>query len=176
MDLLAILMEIYNKPDLASAGEASKTSFLAWVPHEINNLWVEFGAQDCYQQGPVQQGEYSGVVIYPGAFTAYIISYFEAARILYEVIMERETSTVNPIRAQSIVGPSSSILSSAQYLEYQNMGCAFIRVVFPLLLVARHGLFVEHRERAIGFFDRWQANGIVPGLSGLLGRKIRSEI
>jgi hypothetical protein len=53
------------------------------------------------------------------------------------------------------------------------MGCAFIRIVLPLLLVARHGSSVEHREGALGFFDRWQANGIVPGLSGLLGRKIK---
>jgi hypothetical protein len=57
---------------------------------------MKFGAQDCYKQGPVQQGE-DGSVVYPGAFTAYIMSYFESARILYEVVMERQASTVNPI-------------------------------------------------------------------------------
>jgi hypothetical protein len=162
MDLVTISIEIYSQPNLSSTDEALNLSFLAKVPNEISKLWMEFGAQDCYRQGPVQQGE-DGIVIYPGTFTAYIISYFEASRILYEVVMERQACTVNPIRTQTILGASSSILSCAQYLEDQNMGCAFILIVLPLLLVARHGSSVEHLEGALGFFDRWQANQVFRG-------------
>jgi hypothetical protein len=99
---------------------------------------------------------------YRDAFTALVCAYFSATRILL--------STLSPIPAtpeSDTAKHHQSILNVANHLETHVIGCAYMRMAAPLLLVALHAPRPEQRRKAFEYFQRWEHKGL-RGISALV--------
>jgi hypothetical protein len=160
---LTTLAEVYN--GMEEAGDGGRSVDLVEymkVRLSVDALWHEYteaaSANDeilsCWDPE-------SDTTRYRDAFTALMISYFSAARLLLAVIA--------PQLAASFVDftdHNRNVLQAALYLQTSRIGCAYMRVAAPLLLVAVHAPKAEQRRTAIGCFESWKT-GSMRGISVL---------
>ncbi|KAG4442498.1 hypothetical protein IFR05_001998 [Cadophora sp. M221] len=196
LDIMTLLVEELHHPSRHQPNHPMRgPAFMSTVDSRINDLWTEFHAtyyQPLFSLSEPGIGEatHNNNINrddnYPNAFTAYITSYFSLARIFFYTIIVQQNSLCSPssstqIQAQTqdkyhtrsqghdevMRKEATSIFSCAAYLETQNLGCGFVREVFPLLVVGMHGV-EEDRRAARGVLERWRERGVVAGLVGLV--------
>ncbi|CAO2653846.1 Nn.00g105790.m01.CDS01 [Neocucurbitaria sp. VM-36] len=129
---------------------------------EVEVLWHEYNdtANDLNER-LIWEDSSSGATTYRDAFTALTIAYFETARVLLAIVA--------PQLAASFVDLNdhyAAIMETAQYLQIHDIGCAYMRMATPLLLVALHSPKKEQRKAAINYFECW-AGGSMRGISTL---------
>ncbi|KAJ4374807.1 hypothetical protein N0V83_001884 [Neocucurbitaria cava] len=132
------------------------------VKGEVEALWHEYTASANERNEQLKwEDPSSGAPMYRDAFTALTIAYFESARVLLAIVA--------PQLAASFVDLNdhyAAIMATAQYLQIHDIGCAYMRMATPLLLVALHSPKREQRRAAIYCFECW-AGGSMRGISTL---------
>jgi hypothetical protein len=107
---------------------------------------------------------------YRDAFTALTIAYFSATRILLAVTAPRFAASYS-----DLTDHCRSILQAALYMQTCSIGCAYMRMAAPLLLVALHAPATRQRRIAVGCFRSWE-HGSMRGISELALETIRRRL
>jgi hypothetical protein len=166
MDVITILVQYYNNATSTPADTLA-------IDTTLSELWLQYETEAASRPQPISWTTESNERVYRDAFTAYIVSYFSSARVLLSVTLQNQHSQVPP---EGYINDScASILECAQFLDTQSVGCAYVRIMVPLLLVALHGTDERQRQLAIGMFERWQRTGIVSGLCTLALQKVNQS-
>jgi hypothetical protein len=99
---------------------------------------------------------------YPDELTALTILYFSCASVLFS---SASTSTINAsTEASELLESCNSIISCAKYLETKAIGCGYMRMMFPLVLVALKGPLISQQEHALNVLHTWKTANIMSGL------------
>lgn len=124
---------------------------------EIDELW-----QECNKGGEATwYDEATQTRAFRDAFTALLVAYFSAARILLAL-----TTSSSDSCSGDHVDHFRLILDAAGYMQTYRIGCAYMRIAAPLLLVALHAPHRRQRQAAIANFEAWE-NSTMRGMSEL---------
>ena len=138
------------------------------IRSSVDALWHEYtGAASAKNEILSWWDPESDMTRYRDAFTALTISYFSAARILLAVTVPQLAASI-----LDFTDHSRTVLQAALYLQTCRIGCAYMRMAAPLLLVAVHAPKAEQRRIAIGCFESWR-KGSMRGISALALESIR---
>lgn len=122
----------------------------------IEELWSEYELTAALDNEQLTwHNTITNTAHYRDAFTALVCSYFSATRILL--------STLSPIPAtpeSDTAKLHQSILDVANYLQTHVIGCAYMRIAGPLLLVALHAPRTKQRKKAFEYFQSWEYTGL----------------
>lgn len=131
----------------------------------IDALWHEYNASAAFNDEVISWHDpVSNTIQYRDAFTALVIAYFSAVRILLAL-------KAPFLQSGNVPDYFQSILDAARFMETRHIGCAYMRIAAPLLLVALHAPNAEQERRAIEYFDDWKL-GSMRGISALALERI----
>jgi hypothetical protein len=167
-----LVTQLYKLQQLKLSPEQQSDDILVKaeaIGGEIDKLWRQ------YRQGVSQRGglvEYTsdGRVQYGSAFTAMIVAYFAAARILLSAIRDADT-TSPPSVSQAWDG--QTVLNSLSFLAQQDIGCAYLRMFLPLTLVALYSRSDGQRTRALEVLEAWFRDTSFSGLSSIAVERVK---
>ena len=94
--------------------------------------------------------------------SALTILYFNCAAMLLSSTLP--VPITPPTGSLGVLECCNSTFECVEYLENKSIGCAYMRMMLPLVLVALKGPSTALRERACNTLKTWKANGIMPGL------------
>jgi len=134
-----------------------QTEMLAAAP---NYLWLEASDQ------AISEGDLlfwtdaeTGATYYRDAYTALIISYFCGTHVLLNILAPQ-------IAADDHTDYYGAILEASKFMSTRLIGCAYMRMAAPLLLVAMHAPDSAQRLEAVSYFESWKT-GSMRGISAL---------
>ncbi|KAF5012097.1 hypothetical protein FDECE_1814 [Fusarium decemcellulare] len=137
------------------------------VGPEVEELWQEF-QQQATRSGELIQWPTPSGTGYLDPFTAMIVAYFNAARVLQGVLGSQ-------IGSSTVDASCDSILQSCYFLEGKNIGCAYLRMFFPLMLVAMHGSSSGQQAAAYGVLEQWLSNTAFKGVAKIAVSRVQSS-
>jgi hypothetical protein len=169
------LADIYSKMNdtgtIAEAQQSSSYGEPMAVKNEIDNLWKEYtGTATEHKEPLIWYDTDTDTSQYRDAFTALTIAYFSATRILLAVTSQQLATC-----STDLADHCRSILRAARYMQTCLIGCVYMRMAAPLLLVALHAPETRQREIAIGHFQSWEY-GTMRGISELALDTIRRRL
>ncbi|VUC23454.1 unnamed protein product [Clonostachys rosea] len=127
------------------------------IKERINGLWEEYNEEARSAGVCLQWTLENDEQCYRDAYTAFVIAYFSTARLLLAVIrMDVESN---------ITEPCEDILRCSAFLATRNIGCACLRMFFPLTLVARYSTSPRQRGAAFRYLSGWLQDATFTGLS-----------
>lgn len=136
---------------------------------EFDALWDEY-QKEATQSGKPIEWYCEGETIYRDAFTAMTVAYFSASAILLNNLHLQtagyERGTINDA--------CETILRCSAFLTDKHIGCAYLRMFFPLTLVAMHSPGNEQRTIATGYLGGWLQDTAFAGLSSIAIQRIKS--
>lgn len=106
---------------------------------EIDQLWLEFKEQ-ATQMGELIQWPVPSGAQYHDPFIAMVVAYFGASWVLLSIF--------EPQVSDQLAESCDAILESSRFLGGKNLGCAHLRMFFPLTLVAIYGPCGTQRKSA----------------------------
>jgi hypothetical protein len=166
------LADAYSKMD--SDGTTAKAQQIGTheepttVKNEIDSLWEEYtGTATLNNELLIWYDTGTDTSQYRDAFTALTIAYFSATRILLTVTGPRPATY-----STDLADHCQSVLRASLYMQTCLIGCAYMRMAAPLLLVALHAPEARQRQIAIGCFQSWEY-GSMRGISELALDTIR---
>lgn len=116
---------------------------------EIDALW-----QECNERGEATwYDEGTQARVFRDVFTALMVAYFSATRVLLAL-----TAPTFASPSTDYVDHFQLILDAARYMQTRQIGCAYMRIAAPLLLVALHAPHVEQRNAAVANFEAWETS------------------
>lgn len=107
---------------------------------EIDQLWLEFQEQ-ATQLGELVHWPVPSEVGYHDPFIAMVVAYFGASWVLLSILEPH-------VASRELQDSCHAILESSRFLGGKNLGCAHLRMFFPLTLVAMYGPCSEQRKAA----------------------------
>lgn len=132
------------------------------VEKEIDSLWDEYNETASANHEILMWHDPStNTTQFRDAFTALVIAYFSATRVLLAI-----TATQFDVPYEALKDHCRSILQASLYMQTCSIGCAYMRMAAPLLLVALHAPEMKQRRIAIGCFESWE-RGSMRGISEL---------
>jgi hypothetical protein len=165
------LAEFYSTMEVAlRGGGAGRTSLdpeeRKACKTEIESLWHEYSDTEVLTWCDMSTQS----IHFRDAFTALTIAYFSATRILLTLTASRQDESY-----LYDTNCYQSILDATQYIRAREIGCAYMRIAAPLLLVALHAPKLEERRIAIGYFEGWE-KGSLRGISELALQTIHRRL
>jgi hypothetical protein len=157
MDCIAALVDIHVSLQTYGVLDHTSLETLEILRAGISSLWKEYHGI-AVDTSSTQLGHKPRKLNYNNAFNALIIAYFSSAHILLNML----TPPVTTYQRHDY----TVILECATYLQTHEVGCAYMRMAMPLLLVALHAALPWQRIEAMGVFERWK-NGSMRGISAL---------
>lgn len=157
-----LLAAVYNAMARGAAGDSTMGSRLTAEEHaafrtEIDALWRE-----CNEGGEATwYDEATKRRVFRDVFTALLVAYFSATRVLLALTAP---SCASP--AQDDMAHFQLILEAAGYMQTRQIGCAYMRIAAPLLLVALRAPHLKQRAAAIANFEAWK-HSTMRGMSEL---------
>ncbi|RSL51158.1 hypothetical protein CEP54_011570 [Fusarium duplospermum] len=134
---------------------------------EIDQLWFEFKEQ-ATQLGELIQWPVPSGAQYQDPFIAMVVAYFGASWVLLSVL---ESHICN----HQLEDSCHAILESSRFLRGKNLGCAHLRMFFPLTVVAMYGPCSEHRETAYRLLGQRIQNTAFKGMGAVAISRVRSS-
>jgi hypothetical protein len=129
---------------------------------EIDSLWDEYSETASANHEILTWYDLStGTTHFRDAFTALTIAYFSATRILLAI-----TATQRATPHGALKDDCRSVLQASLYMQTCSIGCAYMRMAAPLLLVALNAPELKQRTIAISCFRSWE-RGSMRGISEL---------
>lgn len=161
------LADIYNNKAESLVARSERTHVLdvedvQVFEDEIKSLWDEC-TESATRSGEILTWHEpsTNTTHFRDAFTALTVAYFSAARVLLFLIGPQHAASHS-----GLADDCRSILQAALYLQTCSVGCAYMRMAAPLLLVALHAPLVKQNLIAIGCFRSW-AQGSMRGISNI---------
>jgi hypothetical protein len=131
--------------------------------NEIEELWRDYTGNELLYW----HNEAIYTHLYRDAFTALTVAYFNATRILLGLATP-QSATIN----HDPTDYYQEVLNAAEFMQTRRIGCAYMRIAAPLLIVALHAPVLEQRDTAIAYFESWE-RGSMRGMSELALETIR---
>ena len=146
------------------------------MERSLEILWSEYNQGEQRNQEPLKS---TPPVFDPtrkvgrDSYTELMTLYFDSARFLLNCVLERRNGmTLSQISTRNLC---DSILQNIEYIDSTRVGCAYIRIAFPAAAVAKYSPCPHQSEHAKSIFVKWQAEGIMGGLSDVTLKTIRRE-
>lgn len=121
------------------------------IRERLSDAWRMYQAQASYMNEQLLWVDKFGQMMYRDTYTALTISHFEVARILLGLISQ---SVSGSLTASSTYTSSASIIHIANFMDRGSPVCAYVRVLFPLTIVALYGM-PDQRGMAQHIFREW---------------------
>jgi hypothetical protein len=156
------LVDVYVEQKTEASEQLAEIQTYTMLETEIEELWFEYVNEAVDTDTLLFWEDIStGTRHFRDAFTALVVAYFSAARILLGITMTQLTN-VSPILSDHY----TSILLASQYLQTHSIGCAYMRMATPLLLVSLHSPDSSQRKQAVAYFEVWTQRSM-SGISAL---------
>ncbi|KAF4952439.1 hypothetical protein FSARC_12634 [Fusarium sarcochroum] len=136
---------------------------------EIEHLWTEFQKQVA-QAGECLQRPLHPRVQYKDPFVAMVVAYFAASRVILG-ILEPQTCD-HQSTCQDLY---DTILGCSYFLEDKNVGCAYLRMFFPLILVILHSPFGQQCESAHALLQQRMHNTAFKGMGSIAIKRVQYD-
>ncbi|KAJ3468248.1 hypothetical protein MRS44_002313 [Fusarium solani] len=133
---------------------------------EIDQLWFEFQEQ-ATQLGELVQWPVPSGARYHDPFIAMVVAYFGASWVLLSIFEPHASS-------YQLRDSCHAILESSRFLGGKNLGCAHLRMFFPLTLVAMYGPYSEQREEAYRLLGQRIRNTAFKGMGSVAISRVQS--
>lgn len=163
-----LVLKIFETQELPSH-EFSKndtSSRLDDIGIEVDKLWAEYQEDAGRRNHPITRFS-NDCIEYRDGVTAMTVAYFAVARILLS-----KNSSLTATKDPGSSGSSGSsddhgktVLDCARFLTSKNIGCAYLRMFFPLTLVAIHSSSSDQRLAACDLIESWRYSTSFGGLS-----------
>ncbi|OAL51634.1 hypothetical protein IQ07DRAFT_586001 [Pyrenochaeta sp. DS3sAY3a] len=162
MSHVATLAEMYVKLKEDSEKKDFDLATYAVVENELRNLWQEYTETAAERNERLRwEDDSTGSVRFRDAFTALTMAYFDTAHILMAIVAPKLVDSWSRYQTRF-----TAIMEAAQELQVHDIGCAYMRMATPILLVALHSPKKKQRAQAIECFQRWQG-GNMRGISSM---------
>lgn len=139
------------------------------ISSKIDALWNEY-QQEAEQLGDPVEWHCENETLYRDAFTAMTVAYFSASNILLNCL---DLQTSGPNR-ETVQDSCETILKCSTFLTEKHIGCACLRMFFPLTLVALHSPEEEQRVASHGFLGGWLQDTAFAGLSSIAIQRVQN--
>jgi hypothetical protein len=168
MGYVSDLVDVYAARKTGASQPESGLDAYTVLEDKTEALWLQY-VNDAVDTDELLFWEdiSNGTRHFRDAFTALVVAYFSVARILLSLITPRL-----PDGFQTLSDDYTSILLASQYLQTHTVGCAYMRMATPLLLVALHSPESSQRNQAIAYFEGWTQRSM-SGVSALALDTIR---
>ncbi|WAO87667.1 Zn(2)-C6 fungal-type domain-containing protein [Fusarium falciforme] len=133
---------------------------------EIDQLWFEFQEQ-ATQLGELVLWPVPSGARYHDPFIAMVVAYFGASWVLLSILEPH-------ISSRELRDSCHAILESSCFLGGKNLGCAHLRMFFPLTLVAMYGPYSEQREAADRLLGQRIRNTAFKGMGSVAISRVQS--
>jgi hypothetical protein len=132
----------------------------AGLSTRMHGLWAEYQLE---AQLSADRLEWSadGELYFHKANTAFVVAYFAAGRILLSLLGQPLPPLAEPVMQD----PFEAILRCAAFLAPLGIGCACLRMFFPVTLVARSARLARQRQAAYSYIVNWLRDASFSGLS-----------
>ena len=161
MGCMAMLAEVYFAHQHGMAGQNINHVTFMTIKTNVELLWHEYAEEAALADTFLFWEDALGTMHFRDAFTALTVAYFSAACILLHVTAPQPaTPSIN------MADGCTTILQASRYLHTHTIGCAYIRMAVPLLLVALHCPRLSQQRQATACFEHW-INQPMSGISAL---------
>lgn len=140
------------------------------IGHEIGQLWDEF-REEAKRAGDNIQLPTSPHTQSKDPFTTMIMAYFAASQALLNIL----NSQPIPGKFLSLESSCHDILHCAYALQGKNLGCAYLRMFFPLMLVGVYGPSATQRAVACEVLGQWLHDTAFKGMGKLAFSRVQSQ-
>jgi hypothetical protein len=138
----------------------------------IEELWDEFQEQ-AIQSGERIEWPMPSGARYQDPFTAMVVAYFAASRVLLSILgveYSRDTS-----QSSTLQNSCDCIVDCCRFFEGKEIGCAHLRMFFPLMLVAMHGASSAQQDLARVSLGQRLSNTAFKGLGSVALRRVQDK-
>lgn len=162
MGYVSDLVDVYVARKTGASQPEPGSHAYTVLGRKIEALWLEY-AKDAADADKLLFWEDTSTETrhFRDAFTALVVAYFSVARIILSLIKPRL-----PNGFPTLSDHYTSILQASQYLQTHTIGCAYMRMATPLLLVALHSPEPSQRNQATAYFEGWTQRSM-SGVSAL---------
>ena len=156
------VLAVYNDSASSDAGERNIT--IRRLRSNLETLWNEYSKiHNTKEQATFSEDETQGCT-YRDAIAALTRAYFACAFLILRSISPVATTSFSSSGNQVSIDPAVVILSCVTYLESKAIGCAYTRMVLPLVLVALKSPWAVQRQCARDKLQSWIAQKRMAGL------------
>ncbi|KAJ4328857.1 hypothetical protein N0V84_000644 [Fusarium piperis] len=134
---------------------------------EITQLWLKFQEQTT-QLGELIQWPVPAGAQYHDPFISMVVAYFGASWVLLSILEPQ-------ICIHQLGDSCDAILESSRFLGGKNLGCAHLRMFFPLTLVAMYGPSSDQREAADRLLGQRIRNTAFKGMGSVAVSRVHSS-
>ncbi|KAJ9501722.1 hypothetical protein H2202_002684 [Exophiala xenobiotica] len=164
-DIIGITTDLINTWTDIRAGKSigsGKLEQVQAIGERVEEGWEDYQAEAKSSKKPLMWKNESDQYDYRDTYTALTIAHFDATRILLELISQFPCTSFSGKRL--VHDSSASIITVANFIDRRSTGCAYVRILFPLTLVALYGPAQQHKEAQI-LFRKWYTPIKVAGFS-----------
>lgn len=127
------------------------------IEERLHDLWEEYKEEARSRGERIEWTLDDDETCYRDAYTSFVVAYFSVSKLLLAVLRRDVES--------KITDPCDSILRCAAFLAKRNIGCACLRMFFPLTLVAKLSTSPRQRGAAFRYLAGWLRDATFTGLS-----------
>ncbi|QKX58231.1 uncharacterized protein TRUGW13939_05352 [Talaromyces rugulosus] len=136
---------------------------------ELDEIWSQISHWEIPRSGDNSEtGQFSSgcVYTYTNAHRANSVAIHSLARLTLLLLLDRQTSPMGKgDYREMIMQASASIISAATYLSTFDIGCAYLRIITPLQIVAQRSPSNSQRDCAVHILQQWWAEKPLKGLT-----------
>ena len=156
------VLAVCNDSASSDGGEREITTHR--LRSNLETLWSEYSKTDRTKERPLFSGDETQGCTYRDAIAALTIAYFACAFLILGSIPMVETTSFSSSGGQVSIDSCVAILSCVTYLESKAIGCAYIRMMLPLVLVALKSPWAVQRQYARDKLQSWITQKKMAGL------------
>ena len=168
VDILVLIPEFLSILDNLAFNDVRRlmcptTELLA----RLDNLWHEYEreadvpSQEHFRPGNCQKR------VYPNAFAAMTVCHFDCARVVLMSILAFIAPDHEFDYPSEITRSCESILSCVAFIGTHDVGCAYLRMMLPLVLVATNSPSASQRGFAHSTVQKWHSKSMMTGVSSI---------
>jgi hypothetical protein len=163
MDIIVFLINITS--------QSSSRDQLLPLQDRLQELWRAYRNDTKVQRSSILRD--SAEDNYSDGLSALTILYFNSASVL--LLSALPDSVVRISESSGLSESCNSIMACVKYLEKKAIGCAYLRMMFPLVLVALKSPSTTQQLDAYNTLETWKTNRIMPGLCSIALHGIQNQ-
>lgn len=184
-DFLLVMMDYASRLGIKPAESAHKIAStlddqsimkLSGLMSDLDQIWSQISHWEIPRAcDDSETGQYSSesVYTYTNAHQANSVATYSLARLIVLLLLDRQTPSYftltkpmdNEDNEETMMQASASIISAATYLSTFDIGCAYLRIITPLQIVAQHSPSPAQRDCAVYILQQWWAERPLKGLT-----------
>lgn len=131
----------------------------------LDSLWHEYKSEaELRSRKHFRRGGYQKCV-YPDAFTAMTVFHFDCARIVLISILAIIVPEHDCDYSSEITSSCESALACVAFMDTNDVGCAYLRMMLPLVLVSTSSPSAYQRSVAHSTLQKWHSESTMTGVA-----------